>query len=55
VGVGVTGGVGVGVHGGPIPLHQVMCRVSTRQPSLPAKPPRPLNVWYVHNGCDEAA
>jgi hypothetical protein len=39
VGVGVIGGVGVGViegvgHGVPIPSHQVISTVSTRQPSL---------------------
>jgi len=33
VGVGVIG-VGVGVHGGPWPWHQVMSTVSTRQPSF---------------------
>jgi hypothetical protein len=33
VGVNVAEAVGVGVHGGPIPRHQMILTVSTRQPS----------------------
>jgi hypothetical protein len=33
VGVALGGAVGVGEHGGPIPRHQMILTVSTRQPS----------------------
>ena len=59
VGVGVIGGVGVGEHGGP--WHQVMLKVSTRQPSLEplvslAIRQRRLPSFcrpHVHHGCNE--